>query len=232
VKPRTRWTLLVILLGIWCIAIAWVVTQSSEPERASLTHVSGQKARSQASQRKPGSKVQIELALLAANRHRTEKGFGSPKNIFAPVFPGQVTTPAGIVNVPPVVQPSPEELAVQAGRQELAQFRYLGYLNRAGRSQAFLAKGNTLLIVTSGETIEQRILVKTISPSGVTLQEAATKMEQFVTPSADVSAMPGPSAVVPAQTGPSGYNSPAPPGFHGLPGNMPQGYPQGMQPAF
>jgi hypothetical protein len=121
---------------------------------------------------------------------------------------------------------------VQAGRQELAQFRYLGYLNRAGRSQAFLAKGNALLIVTAGETIEQRILVKTISPSGVTLQEAATKMEQFVTPSADASAMPGPSAVVPAQTGPSGYNSPAPPGFHGLPGNMPQGYPQGMQPAF
>jgi hypothetical protein len=231
-KPRTRWILLVILLSIWSGATVWVFTQYDEPQRASLTYMSGQKGRSQASQRKPGSDVKIELALLAAHRQRTEKGFGSPKNIFAAVFPGQATTPAGMANLPPVVQPTPEELALQSGRQELAQFRYLGYLNRAGRSQAFLAKGNALLIVKAGETIEQRIFVKTITPSGVTLQETATRMEQFVTPSADVAGVPGPSAMVPAQPAPSGYNGPAPPGFQGLPGNMPQGYPQGMQPTF
>jgi len=237
-KARTRWMLLVILFGIWSGAAAWVLTQSPEPQRVSLTHVSGQKGRSQAGHRKPGSDVKIQLELLAANRQRTEKGFGSPKNIFAPVLPGQF---GGTANLPPVVQPSPAELALQAGRQELAQFRYLGYLSRAGRSQAFLAKGNALHIVKTGETIEQRILVKAITPSGVTLQETTTNTEQFVSPSADVPAIPGPPETVPSQMAPSGYsyNGGAPPGFPGpmpgipgMPGNMPQPFSPGTPPAF
>jgi hypothetical protein len=169
--------------------------------------------------------------LLAANRQRTEKGFGSPKNIFAAVFPGQVPGPGGVE----VVQPTPEELALQAGRQELAQFRYLGYLSRAGRSEAFLAKGNALHIVQSGERIEQRILVKTITRLGVTLQDTTTNTEQLVSPSMDVPAMPGPPGVVPSQMPPTGYNAAPPPGFPGIPGqpgNMPQPSAPGMRPAF
>jgi hypothetical protein len=236
-KPRTRWMLLVILFGIWSGAAAWVLTQFPEPQRVALTHVSGQKGRIQAGSRKPGPDLQIHLELLAANRRRTEKGFGSPKNIFAPVLPGQL---GGMANLP-AVQASPEELALQVGRQELAQFRYLGYLSRAGRSQAFLAKGNALHIVKTGETIEQRILVKAITPSGVTLQETTTNTEQFVSPSADVPAIPGPPAMVPSQMAPSGYNynGAAPPGFPGpmpgmpgMPGNMPQPFSPGTPPAF
>lgn len=214
-KPRTRWMLLVILLGIWSGAAAWVFTQSPEPRRASLTHVSGQKGRSQTGHRKPGSDVQIQLELFAANRERTEKGLGSPKNIFAAVFPGQITDMA---NLP--VPPSSEELTLQAGRQELTEFRYLGYLSRAGRSEAFLAKGNALYVVKAGEMIEQRILVRAITPSGVTLQETATKTEQFVSPSADVPGIPGSTEMVPSQMAPSGSGI-ASPGFPGLPGNTP-----------
>jgi hypothetical protein len=234
-KARTRWMLLVILLGIWSGAAAWVLTQSPEPRRVSLTHVSGQKGRSQAAHKKPRSDVKIQLELLAANRQRTEKGFGSPKNIFAAVFPGQFTAEGGVANLP-VVQPSPEELALQAGRQELAQFRYLGYLSRAGRSEAFLAKGDALHIVKAGETIEQRILVKVITPSGVTLQETTTKTEQFVSPSADVPGIPGPPGMVPSQTAPSGHNSGPPPGYPGpmpgMPGNTPQPFSPGVPPSF
>ena len=85
----TRWIALLVLLGIWAGASLWVFTESPEPQRVPLTYVSGQKAKREASRGKSESGLKIQLALLAANRQRTEKALGSPKNIFAPVFPGQ-----------------------------------------------------------------------------------------------------------------------------------------------
>ena len=223
---RTRWTALLILLGIWAGAALWVFTQSSEPQRVPLTYVSGQKAKREASRGRSGSGLKIQLALLDANRQRTEKALGSPKNIFAPVFPGQGSFDmAGAVSNPvPVIQLTPEELALQAGRQELAQFRYLGYLSRGGRDEAFLAKGNALHIAKTGETIDQRILVKAISPSGVMLQETSTKTEQFVSPTPDMPGVPGPpsagimsSPSIPPPSFPGGGMMPP----SGLSGSMP-----------
>ena len=247
---RTRWTALLILLGIWAGAALWVFTQSSEPQRVPLTYVSGQKAKREASRGKSESGLKIQLALLAANRQRTEKALGSPKNIFAPVFPGQgnFDVAGAITNPVPIIQPTPEELALQAGRQELAQFRYLGYLSRGGRDEAFLAKGNALHIAKAGETIEQRILVKAISPSGVMLQETSSKAEQLVSPIADMPGSPAPPSAgimstpsVPTPSFPGGGMMP-PPGLSGsmpsTPGNMggpppfpgPQGNVGGPQP--
>lgn len=182
---RTRWMMLAGLLMVWGAAAFWIISQSPQPQRAPLTFVSGQKAtrdavRGKSGTGKTGSDLKIQLDLLAASLQRTEKSFGSPKNIFAPVFPGQMGFSALSDNSPPVPQLSPEELAVQAGQQELAQFRYLGYLIRGGRDEAFLAKGNILHIAKAGDTIDQRVLVKAVSPAGVTLQETATRVEQTV----------------------------------------------------
>ena len=222
---RTRWNALLVLLGIWAGAGLWVFTESPEPQRAPLTYVSGQKAKREASRGKSESGLKIQLALLAANRQRTEKALGSPKNIFAPVFPGQGNFDvAGTMSNPaPVIQQTPEELALQAGRQELAQFRYLGYLSRGGRDEAFLAKGNTLHIAKTGETIEQRILVKAISPSGVMLQETATKAEQLVSPISDMPGAGGPPSSG-IMSPPSIPSPPLPGGMipqPGFPGNIP-----------
>jgi len=106
----------------------------------------------------------------------------------APVAPSDPTPPPSplAMAMPPVSAPlpppgpTPEELARQAGRQELSQYRYLGYLTRAGMDEAFLSKGKDLHIVKAGETIDQRVLVKAITPSGVTLQETASQVEQTV----------------------------------------------------
>jgi hypothetical protein len=151
----------------------------------------------------PGLKVNLEL--LAANRRRAEKAVVSPKNIFAPLLteesqpkvaraprrakpqfpqnakaPGPQMVPGMPTIPPPPPPPSPEELAKQAARQELAQFRYLGYLIRSGREEAFLSKGKDLHIVTRGETIESRVLVKAITPNGVTLEEIPSHVEQII----------------------------------------------------
>ena len=91
-----------------------------------------------------------------------------------PALPAPPAPPAA----PP--GPTPEELARVAGRQELSQYRYLGYLIRNGKDEAFLSKGSTLHIVKTGETIDQRVLVKAIAPTGVTLQETASQVEHTV----------------------------------------------------
>jgi hypothetical protein len=103
-----------------------------------------------------------------------------------PLAPPLAETMSPVAPVaPPVAPPVPpgptqEELARQAGRQELAQYRYLGYLIRGGRDEAFLSKGKDLHIVKAGETIDQHVLVKAIAPTGVTLQETASQVEHTV----------------------------------------------------
>jgi Tfp pilus assembly protein PilP len=71
-------------------------------------------------------------------------------------------------------------LAAQAAQSELAQFRYLGFLSRNGQDEAFLSKGKELHIVRTGGMIEERVLVKAITPKDVTLQETKSQVEKTV----------------------------------------------------
>jgi hypothetical protein len=189
---RSQWLTLLLLLGIWGGVAIWIIAAAPEPQRVSLAYVTGKADRAKASHPQAGAGLKVNLDLLAAARRRAEEAFVSPKNIFAPLLtekiasthakrpaPGPTTAPAvAAPAVPP--PPSPEELAAEAARQELAQFRYLGYLSRDGRHQAFLSKGKELYIVRSNETIEQRLLVKTVTPTGVTLQEPRSQVERTV----------------------------------------------------
>jgi len=187
---RSQWLTLLLLLGIWGGVAIWIIAAAPEPQRVSLAYVTGKADRAKASQPQASAGLKVNLDLLAAARRRAEEAFVSPKNIFAPLPTGKmalthakqsapVPPPAAAAPaVPP--PPSPEELAAEAARQELAQFRYLGYLSRDGRHQAFLSKGKELYIVRSNETIEQRLLVKTVTPTGVTLQEPRSQVERTV----------------------------------------------------
>jgi len=189
---RSQWLILVLLLGIWAGVAFWIMAAAPEPQRVPLAYVTGKADRAKVSRPQAGAGLKVNLDLLAAGRRRTEEAFVAPKNIFAPLptekralahakrrTPVPTTAPA--VTAPAVPPPpSPEELAAQAARQELAQFRYLGYLSRGGRQQAFLSKGKDLYIVRSDETIEQRVLVKAVTPTGVTLQEPRSQVERTV----------------------------------------------------
>jgi hypothetical protein len=189
---RSQWLTLVLLLGIWAGVAIWVIAAAPEPQRVPLAYVTGKADRAKASRPKAGTGLKVNLDLLAAARRRAEEAFVAPKNIFAPLPTEKValthakrpapTPPLAPAVAAPAVPPppSPEELAAQAARQELAQFRYLGYLSRDGREEAFLSKGKELYIVRTNETIEQRVLVKTVTPSGVTLQEPRSQVERTV----------------------------------------------------
>jgi len=192
VTRRSQWLTLCILLGIWAGVAIWVVADAPEPKRVPLTYVTGRASRTDASRFQAGAGLKVNLDLLAAARRRADRAFIAPKNIFAPLptekmaptnakRPASVPRPAPAAAAPAVPPPpSPEELAAQAARQELSQFRYLGYLSRDGKEEAFLSKGKELYIVRSDETIEQRVRVKTVTPTGVTLQETRSQVERTV----------------------------------------------------
>lgn len=69
------------------------------------------------------------------------------------------------------------EAARQESLQELKAFRFIGFLERNGTEQAFLARGNELFIISNGETIDERFLVTALSASSVTLSVKRTGTE-------------------------------------------------------
>ena len=178
---------------VWVGALLWAVAEP-EPARVPLRYTTGTTGQADAARAGAPAGLQVKLALLEeASRRHADEAFVTPKNIFAALGSGgdgesaaprtAPAEPLETIYVPVVpLGPTPEELAAEAARQELTQFRYLGYLSRNGRDEAFLSKGQELHIVRTGQLIEQRILVKAITPTGVILQESRSQVEQTILP--------------------------------------------------
>lgn len=125
----------------------------------------------------------LELDPAFPNPRQTAT-FAIPRNIFAPLGMSQVasqqetdsapTSRPGWKALPPPPQspppgPSPADLAGQRAREQLNQFRFLGYLTKGGESQAFLTNGQAIYIVKQGEMLEGRVQVHKIEPETVVL---------------------------------------------------------------
>jgi hypothetical protein len=106
--------------------------------------------------------------------------FSQPHNIFAPLGLRKVgakqktpiTPPSNPTIAPPSPVPpgpSPSDLAAQRARQQLTQFRFLGYLTKGGESQAFLTNGQAIYIVKQGEMLEGQVQVNKIEPETIIL---------------------------------------------------------------
>jgi len=108
--------------------------------------------------------------------------FSQPRNIFAPVGFRKVVARQKTPITPPPSQPtitppspapppgpSPSDLAAQRARQQLNQFRFLGYLTKGGESQAFLTNGQAIYIVKQGEMLEGQVQVNKIEPETIVL---------------------------------------------------------------
>ena len=126
----------------------------------------------------------LELDPTFSNPRQTAK-FSLPRNIFAPLGMSQVahqkkidkaptihppkTTLSPAPPPPPPPGPSMADLAGQRAREQLNQFRFLGYLTKGGESQAFLTNGQAIYIVKQGEMLEGRVQVHKIEPETVVL---------------------------------------------------------------
>ena len=177
---------LLVLGGVWAGLLMWRLVGTEEPARVPLVHVAGQSAHQTVARGKTGTPLRVDLDLLAASRTQREGTFTTPKNIFSLVRSDGPQTASSESPLPVDVPLTPEEeLSQQATVAELAQFRYLGYfylgsLRQEGREIALLVKNDDLHVVRAGEIIQQRVLVKTITPTAVTLQETHSRVEQTV----------------------------------------------------
>jgi hypothetical protein len=168
------------LLWIGLLAKQWFT--ASEPMRVPLTNVTGI-ASTTRSTRASSSGLHVQLDLLAAARTQREMTFTAPRNIFAlPRFDNQVATG------------SPGDGAIlsadDGARQQhilesLAQYHYLGFIRmiddrRPNAAMAVLTRNDDLHVVRVGQTVEDHVVVKTITPESVTLQDRTSRIEQMV----------------------------------------------------
>ena len=73
-----------------------------------------------------------------------------------------------------------EELKLQQVREQMGQYRYLGYLNQQGVQKAFVGKGKDIYILRTGDKLDGKFLVASIEPTTVKLKEPATSLETSI----------------------------------------------------
>lgn len=92
---------------------------------------------------------------------------------------------------PPAPQPSVEELAAQQAardaeiarlesKRDLETFRYVGFLERNGVAQAFLARGNELYVVANGDAVDSRYVVTAMDTRSVKIRATQTGVEATI----------------------------------------------------
>lgn len=196
---RAKWGLLAALGVSWLAVIFLRVMTAPEPQQVPLTFVSGRPA----AQTRDPEGTETSLVIKPITVQARKLSHTPKKNIFAPLDtptshePGsrpKARKPAvsTVVKVEPTPSgpppPSPEEVAAEEARrqhelklkqvrEQMAQYRYLGYLTRDGERQAFLTKGREIYIIRLGETLEGKFLVASIESTEVKLREAATNLE-------------------------------------------------------
>lgn len=193
---------LILGLGsVWCVIILMRIFTTNAPQEVPLTFVSGKPAATT----RAAVGVPDPWQVKRVSVHAQEIPDAPKKNIFAPlgestavgattVVAKRVTrskpSPTPVVAaVPPTPPgPTPEELAEQAARQQeelklkqvreqMGQYRYLGYLNQQGVHKAFVGKGKDIYIIRSGDKLDGKFLVASIDPTSVKLKEPISSLE-------------------------------------------------------
>jgi hypothetical protein len=162
------------------LASEWLTIE--EPVRVPLTNVSGSGSTTRGT-RGAVDGLHVQLDLLAAARTQREMTFTPPRNIFAPpLLDDSVVTRA---NRPELEPGSGQALLQQTAIAGLAQFHYLGFVRmedgpRKKGELAVLTKNDDLHIVRTGETVEDHVMVKTITEESVTLRDRQSRVEYTV----------------------------------------------------
>ena len=176
---RTKWILLGGLLLIWATTLFFGVLEEEDLQQGPLQYKTGQTTRETGLK---GSDPSLAFIKATSSDPVT---FTQPRNIFAPLGQQRAQKPTPKVSKKPPRKaslkralgpkppssPSPGDLAAQQARQQLARFRFLGYLTKGGESQVFLSNGQAIYIGKQGETLEGDIQIKSIKPTEVILSK-------------------------------------------------------------
>jgi Tfp pilus assembly protein PilP len=106
--------------------------------------------------------------------HAAERSKPMRRDLFQPK-PVAVAKPA-MKGPPPPPPKTPEQLAEEAARAELAQIKLVGVIFRGGRGQAYLVKGDQTFLVFAGDKVGGRFTVEIIAADAVQLKDPATNV--------------------------------------------------------
>jgi hypothetical protein len=207
VNSPAKYTLVCGLTVLWVVVVVLRLLSMTEPQQVPLRFKTGQRPSQMSITKRSSANFEVRsirvndretlaaprknIFVMTENQKRTSQG-GKVVQAKKPSPPPQapVVTPA-VPAPPPVVQapsPTPEELAAIAARQlrellirqakeQMAQYRYMGYVNREGRHQAFIGKGSEIHILDEGGKLDGKFWVTTIDGNSVTLREGQTNLE-------------------------------------------------------
>lgn len=136
-----------------------------------------------------GESTTVGATIVVATRAKRATPTLPPPPVVAAVpLPAPPLPVVTAVPPPAPPGPTPEELAQQAARQQealalkhvreqIGQYRYLGYLSQQGVQKAFVGKGKDIYILRKGDTLDGKFLVASIDPATVKLREPTTSLE-------------------------------------------------------
>ena len=200
-SPSLQRYLLMGLGGVWCVLILMRFLTAEPPQEVPLAFISGRPVVKTRAAAGVPDLWQMKHVTMQAR----EMPEGPKKNMFAPLGESSAIGATTVVKrvkrtvlppPPPVVAavppappgPTPEELAEQAARQQeelklkqlreqMGQYRYLGYLSQHGVQKAFVGKGKDIYIIRQGDKLDGKFLVASIDSGTVKIKEPATSLE-------------------------------------------------------
>ena len=205
---RTKGWLAVFLCATWAALAIFVAMNQPSPERVPLTFKSGP-AQAMAGKHAHGSDNSFTVRLARAKTHElphvTAHNIFAPLDTPSPGYTvrqvnkhavsGQAKPPQPPSPTPIVAQqaapPSDQEIAAQRATQQaemarlesmraLGAFRFLGFLEQNGISQAFLARGNELYVVANGDSVDGRYVITALDTSSVKIRATSTGAEATI----------------------------------------------------
>jgi hypothetical protein len=169
---------LILLLTLWSGIFLFQFYHKPEQKRQPLKFRKGDVLKSKTvAGNSFDSVVRLDLLNLSPKSLVISKNIFEPIHIYVPPPPKvEAPPPPPPVVLPP--QPTPEQIAKDQATKSLAEFNYLGYLNRGkNKEQGFFSRGGELYNVGKGETIVGTFILKELDPNQAILRDKVTGVE-------------------------------------------------------
>lgn len=176
--------LLILLLFILGLLLGYRVLFSEDQKTVPLKYTKG----TVSTLKKEGGTASLTLRTELLNQE-PPSSLAETKNIFAPLTspkppPPPVITPPPPPPPPPLLPPpeirgpTPEELALAQARNELTEFRYIGFLDRGnGVQEGFFTRRQEAVLAKKGEVLFGHFMIKELSGNLAVIEETATHAE-------------------------------------------------------
>ena len=167
---------LVLLFSLWAGIFAYQYLHQPEQKRQPLKYKKGEVPAEGVPRSGLERAVRLDLLKSSPQTLLITKNIFAPIQVYLPPPPKVEPPPPPPAALPP--QPSPEEIARQQAIQSLAEFKYLGYLNKGkSREQGFFTRRGELFIVGKGEAVVGSFILKELDPNQAVLRDKGTWVE-------------------------------------------------------